>query len=601
MVVLTILFRPLLNGQCSPPPDCITNSGFNPSAGGPPLPGYGMPIGISLPDWAVFSGTPVYAEGNAGTHGARLNNGDGIYACYNFRSGLQYKVCFLGYNPDPSTNGSIVLEAYDGSTAQQIANISFYNYNTSSTSPKNMVSGTATFTATSNFNQLRFSIPNLGNSYAVVIDDVGVIEVPVLTATQSTINACGSATLRARSTNLLSYTWSPNANLNTTVGSNVIAKPCSTTTYTLNYSSSCPHYTCSSGSKTITLNVNQNLSISASQTTINTCGSSVLTANSTNPINVTWSPSTGLSSTSGSTVIARPCKTTTYIATFACPQTNCSYTRNITIYVNKNGSIVNNTAKPCGSTIDLEHVANPPCPGMTYAWYSMSAPSTVLSTSSKYIKPLSSPSDQGVYFVIVKTPQGCIDTLYTTVVMDCCNISVDFEPVDCNPVRFINNTIDGITGDPIILGEWHWDFGDGTTSNIRNPSHLYRNSWGPTTICLTAVVEQNNSTCCAKVCKVVDVCDFGCIPKAAFDYSLVTPGTTDVQFTDRSVGGGTPCGYEWYVNGVLMSTAASPMITLGTPLPPGPGNRYNICMKVWYCPDPNNTCFEEWCEVIEIP
>ncbi len=681
MVVFAILARPTLYGQCSSPPPCIYNPGMN---GNPSLPAWGQPVNSTLPDWYVLSGSPLYAEGTIASHGVRLDNSEGIYACFNFVSGRKYKVCFLGYNPNTTSSGNIILEAHNGSSGQQIASINFYNYSTSS--PKNMSLQTAIFTANSNFTQLRVYVPNLGNSYAVVVDDVGVIEVPILTATPSTINGCGTSTLNASSNNQLNISWSPNYKLNSTTGSTVYASPCETTTYTATYSLvNCWPYTCTSGTEQVTVTVDPGVNVTASpqsisgcgsstltatsanpmnvtwspttnmtgsgntvtvrpcQTTtytatftcsngcvytrnitvfvtpgtnatatppvINVCGNSVLTATSTNPMSVTWSPTNGLTPSNGvgNTVTASPCDTTVYTATFFCAQNQCSYTRPVTVYVQPGGSINNTTGKPCGSTIDLEFIHATPCPGSSYRWYSQKNPGTLLSSSSKYIKISSTSADQGLYYVIVTTPQGCVDTFYTSVVMDCCKLFVDFKPIGCNPIRFENLTLDSIGGNPVILGEWHWDFGDGNSSSIRNPSHIYRQFWGPTTVCLTAVVEQDGSTCCARVCKEVDVCDFGCDPKAAFDYALVTPGTTLVQFTDKSVGGNSPCptgAYEWKVNGVVITSAngiPNPLINLGPPLP-GPGNRYHVCLKVRYCiPNTSTPCEEEWCEIIEIP
>lgn len=588
-----------LHGQCGTPPNCITNSGMDFGSSTT----IGNPIGTNLPDWNVFLGNPLYAEGTGGSRAIQLNNSDGVFACYNFRAGRKYRVCFRGYNPNTVSSGSIVVEAHDGSSGQTIASIAFYN--PSLTSPRSMLEQTLTFTPSSNFSQLRFLIPNLGNSYSVVIDDVGVLEVPDVTVTPGTINGCGVATLTANSANTLNLTWTPATNLSSTNASTVYASPCQTTSYALTYTAvGCNHYTCTSGTEQVTVNVSPGVSVMASPSSISTCASSTLTATSVNPMTVNWTPTLALAPTSGNTVVAKPCRTTTYVATFSCALNGCQYARPVTVNVQQNGSIINRTAKPCGSPIDLEYVSGMPCPGATYKWYAQSAPGTLLSTSSKYIKPVSSSTDQGVYYVIVTTPNKCNDTSYATVVMDCCKMLADFDIVDCNPVRFVNATVDSIGGDTILNGQWHWDFGDGTTSSIRNPSHLYTSLFGKTTVCLTAVVEQNGSTCCAKVCREFDICDFGCVPKAAFDYSLVTPGTTDVQFTDKSVGGGAPCGYEWRVNGVLITSATgnpNPLITLGPPLPPGPGNKYHVCLKVWYCPIPGTTCFEEWCEVIEIP
>jgi len=64
-----------------------------------------------------------------------------------------------------------------------------------------------------------------------------------------------------------------------------------------------------------------------------------------------------------------------------------------------------------------------------------------------------------------------------------------------NPVSFFDNSLTGNSNDPI--SNWHWDFGDGTTSNSQNPNHVYTTA-GTYSVNLTVTTDagctNNNSS-----------------------------------------------------------------------------------------------------------
>lgn len=209
---------------------------------------------------------------------------------------------------------------------------------------------------------------------------------------------------------------------------------------------------------------------------------------------------------------------------------------------------------------------------------------------------------------MITYPHGCKDSLFTSVNMNCCNVLypvANFEIIDCNPVRFKN--ISTFNGQPALQGDWHWDFGDGGTSTIRNPSHLYT-QLGQHTVCMTAVLTDGFSTCCDKVCMDVVACDFGCEAKAAFDYKIMSTPSNTIQLLDKSVGIGIPQTslFSYTVTEVGQGTQGpfngpNPIINLAPPVGPSP-HIYIVCMDVVYkIQGTGQQCTNHWCEEIVIP
>lgn len=509
IVLLALYALPELYGQqnCTGV-FCIRNPGMDGYPAGTAL---GDPIGTGLPNWWVLSGTPSYSTGVIGSRGVQLVNGDGIATCYNFFPNTQYRICLMAYTTN-NQNGTIVLEAHDGGSGSQIIGSITVTKKGLTPDPYDI---TFTTPPNPNFTQLRILVNNANTS--VVVDDVGVIEIPTVTVNPSPKTWCSNATITVigNTVNNMNINWAPATFLNQNWGTQVIASNCATEIYTMTYSSTCnPMYSCNNN-----------------------------------------------------TII-------------------------VTVPVIPDDNIVNNSSVICGEAIDLEYIPLQPCPGATYAWRGPRN-NTVLSTTTKLNIPHASALDVGAYVLTITLPNGCSTTITEIVDMNCCDVVADFDAVDCNPIRFINTT--STTNLSGVQGEWHWDFGDGNTSSIKNPSNLYTNQLGPHTVCLTAVLSNGLSTCCAKICKEVEVCDFTCEPKAAFGYKVLDPTTGDVQFIDKSVGGGTACGWQWWVNGVpnpVSYWGQTPIINFG-----GPGI-YNVCLEIEFCCSNGTSHYETWCEDI---
>ncbi|HEX7412692.1 MAG TPA: hypothetical protein VF411_01510, partial [Bacteroidia bacterium] len=152
----------------------------------------------------------------------------------------------------------------------------------------------------------------LGSCTNTATSAVSVNATPTLTVNSNTVVICSgnSATLTVTGSGS-TYSWTPSTGLSTTTGTNVIATPTVTTTYTITATLGSCINTSNTVVYTPTLSVNSG--------TIGIGGSIALNANGTYypycSTTFSWTPATGLSATTGSTVIASPRTTTIYTVT----------------------------------------------------------------------------------------------------------------------------------------------------------------------------------------------------------------------------------------------------------------------------------------------
>lgn len=145
------------------------------------------------------------------------------------------------------------------------------------------------------------------NYISVTIPNVGV---------SPNVTICNGTSTSLTATGAVSYVWSPASGLNTTTGSTVAASPSTNTTYRV---IGTDQYGCLD-TAFVTVNVSNVLQVglTASQTTI--CQGDTVTLNAIGANTYSWNPTTGLISTTGSTVKAVPLSTITYnvIGTSSC-------------------------------------------------------------------------------------------------------------------------------------------------------------------------------------------------------------------------------------------------------------------------------------------
>ncbi len=106
------------------------------------------------------------------------------------------------------------------------------------------------------------------------------------------------------------------------------------------------------------------------------------------------------------------------------------------------------------------------------------------------------------------------------------------------------------------ISSWSWDFGDGSTSTLQNPSHNYTSS-GTYTVYMTVEDDDGDSD---TVTKDISVSSPNSQPTASFSYSPSSPTTEDtVQFTDESSDSdGSITSWDWSFGDYSSSTQKDP-------------------------------------------
>ncbi len=156
------------------------------------------------------------------------------------------------------------------------------------------------------------------------------------------------------------------------------------------------------------------------------------------------------------------------------------------------------------------------------------------------------------------------DTICQQVIISCSQIQAGFYFSDSlKTVIFTDSSFGGIS--------WVWDFGDGTTDSIANPTHVY-SAFGSYLVCLIA-----NSSCTSDtLCQLLTVSCPAVQPGFSFSTSLNT-----AVFTDSSSGA---TSWLWDFGDGNNSTGQNPVHTYASP-----GN-YIVCQSSMSNCDTSVTC-----------
>jgi len=195
------------------------------------------------------------------------------------------------------------------------------------------------------------------------------------------------------------YSWS-----NGSTSANPTVNPGNTTTYTVTVTSNgCT----ATDDVTVTVNGPPNPSITPSNPDL--CIGNSVTLTASGGTTYTWSPGTGLNTTTGSTVIANPNSDITYTVTVT-DGSGCSNTDSVSINVRNlpNITITNNPSICAGSSTVLTATG-----GSTYSW---SPAEGLSSTTGSTVS--ASPTVTTSYTVTVTNSNGCSNTASSTITVN---------------------------------------------------------------------------------------------------------------------------------------------------------------------------------------
>lgn len=206
-----------------------------------------------------------------------------------------------------------------------------------------------------------------------------------------------------------------------------------------------------SSANTLAIAVNQTPSISINPPNVSICsgGSGTTLQAIGSAQSYSWSPSSGLSSTSGQMVSANPTANTTY--TLTASNGNCSATATSVVTISNQITALITPSNPliCGNSAVSLSVT----PGTTYVW---SGPNS-FSGSTQTIAV----SNAGFYSVTVNNPGGCIGSATANVT------------VTLNPALIVN-----AGANQVIQSGTSTQLGGGPTASGGTPPYIY--SWNPT-------------------------------------------------------------------------------------------------------------------------
>jgi hypothetical protein len=338
-----------------------------------------------------------------------------------------------------------------------------------------------------------------------------------------------------------SYSWSPATGLSSTSVAQPTANPSTTTTYivTVTGSNGC------TSTDAVIVNVNttvptanagadKNLNCTTTSTTIGTAG---VVGNS-----YSWSPATGLSSTTVAQPTANPSATTTYTLTVTNAGSGCIATDVVTVNVNTTPPTANaGPDKNLNCTTTSTTIGTAAVAGNTYSW----SPATGLSSTS-VAQPTANPSTTTTYIVTVTGSNGCTSTDAVIV-----NVNTTVPTADAGADKNLNCTTTSTTiGTASVVGNsYSWSPATGLSSTtVAQPT---ANPSATTTYTLT--VTNAGSGCIATDVVTVNVNTTPPTANAGPDKNLNCT-TTSTTIGTAAVGNNT---YSWSPATGLSSTSVA--------------------------------------------
>lgn len=342
---------------------------------------------------------------------------------------------------------------------------------------------------------------------------ISVNPAPVVSVSPSAANICinGSANLTASGAD--TYSWSPSNDLSSSTGASVTATPTSTTTYIVTGTdlNGCV----STASVTVTVDPLPTITITPGSPTICMNSSTGLTAGGANTYS--WTPSTDLSSSTGSSVTASPTVTTTYTVT-GTTTAGCVGTATVTVTVDPLPTIL---VSPSATTI-CENTSAPllASGAFSYAW----SPANSLSSSTG-ASVFATPNISTTYTVIGTSANGCTSSGTVTVTVD--------------PAPLAN------AGQDVAICA-----GDSTGLNATGGTAY---SWSPSTGLSATNIPNPNASPAVTTTYTVTVTDNGCSATAVVTVTVnPIPAAPVISQNGNILTSTSGVTYQWYDNSVIL-------------------------------------------------
>ncbi|MEI6765569.1 MAG: gliding motility-associated C-terminal domain-containing protein [Bacteroidota bacterium] len=315
------------------------------------------------------------------------------------------------------------------------------------------------------------AIDPVNNCTASQTATVNVNPLPIISFNPANPGICYGQSIQVTASGADTYGWAPPAGLSAVVGPTVTAGPTTTTTYTVTATDS--NQCTNTNSVTVNVAPLPNVVINASKPEI--CrGDTVLLTCWANG-NIVWTPPTGLSTTTGSTVVASPLSTVHYTVTV--DNGGCMGTDDFNLVVNPLPSIDFNADKTEGCEPLIVHFSDNTTPAvLSWNWNFGQPPGS--NTTSHLQNPIHAFPFAGKYDITLSviSVDGCYIsqtlpqyiTVYPTPVAEFTSVPTVISILD-STVWFSDQSVGA--------SKWQWDFGDyymdGNASDIPSPIHTY--------------------------------------------------------------------------------------------------------------------------------
>lgn len=293
-----------------------------------------------------------------------------------------------------------------------------------------------------------------GNTTDVVVNIQDNTPLVLNTANDTTI--CGGQAYLWASTagGITPYTYAWNNGLGS--GTSYTVTPTSTTNYMVTVTDACAN------TVTESILVNAGVGMAEAGNDITLCAGQTTTLVASGGTAYVWSngPQSAINPVT-------PTSTTTYFVTAT---GTCSGYDSVTVFVNPLPTIT--ATGSLGNILMGEPVTLTASGGNTYMW-SGNPYDASLNGQANSASPIVTPVFTTVYTVVGTDVNGCTGTASVIVIVTPVFPEVNFfaNPISgCEPllVQFTDSTIKAAPG-----ASYHWDFGNGTTSDMKNPMALY--------------------------------------------------------------------------------------------------------------------------------